>query len=89
MKVNILHASMTNSKESGFVGKVHFEVEGQTNQYEIALHSRKATEWGYGLFFLNESGKEEDLLAVEDELEEDDELFDSLVKAAWETLEKK
>lgn len=86
MNITILDASMTYTKESGFVGKVSFEIEGQPNQYEIALHSRKMTEWGYGLFFLNESGNEEQLLAVEDMLEDNDEMFDYLVNAAKEKL---
>ncbi|MUT67054.1 hypothetical protein [Paenibacillus sp. NEAU-GSW1] len=87
-QVKVLNAKMTYTKESGYVGQVQFEVTGFPNQYEITLHSRKATEWGYGLFFLNESGDEEQLLQVEDMLEEDDELFDYLVNAAQEKLEK-
>ncbi|MFF2482522.1 hypothetical protein [Paenibacillus sp. NPDC058071] len=86
MKLNILEAKMTYTKESGYIGQVHFEVEGHPNAYEMTLHSRKATEWGYGLFFLHESGSEEQLLEVEDRLEEDDELFDQLVQAAQEKL---
>ncbi|MHA7963187.1 hypothetical protein ACX93W_03505 [Paenibacillus sp. CAU 1782] len=84
--INIIEASMTYTKDSGYVGKVHFSVEGHLNQYEMTLHSRKATEWGYGLFFLNESGNEEQLLELEDELEENDELFDQLVQAAQDKL---
>lgn len=86
MNITILEATMNYTKESGYVGQVHFEIAGQPNQYEITLHSRKATEWGYGLFFLNESGNEDQLLAVEDMLEEDDEMFDYLVNAARATL---
>lgn len=86
--ITISDASMTYTKESGYVGKVYFSVEGHDNQYEMALHSRKATEWGYGLFFLHESGNEDQLLALEEELEEDDELFDSLVQAAKDKLER-
>ncbi|WP_306010683.1 hypothetical protein MHI37_15450 [Paenibacillus sp. FSL H8-0548] len=88
ININVLEASMTYSKEDGYVGKVHFGVEGQVNEYEIALHSKKGKEWGYGLFFLNQSGKEEELLALEDLLEEEDELFDFLVDTAKEKLEK-
>ncbi|GGG79787.1 hypothetical protein [Paenibacillus radicis (ex Gao et al. 2016)] len=86
MKVKILEAKMTYTKADGYVGQVQFEIDGSSNQYEMTLHSRKATEWGYGLFFLNESGDEDQLLALEDELEEDDELFDFLVQAAQEKL---
>ncbi|MGO4544025.1 hypothetical protein AB4Z29_04440 [Paenibacillus sp. 2TAB23] len=88
INVKVLEATMTYSKEDGYVGKVHFGVEGHKNEYEIALHSKRGKEWGYGLFFLHESGKEEELLALEDLLEEDDELFDFLIETAKEKLEK-
>ncbi|RIX51690.1 hypothetical protein D3P08_14795 [Paenibacillus nanensis] len=88
LKIDIKNASMTYSKEDGYVGKVQFGVEGHENEYEITLHSKRGTDWGYGLFFLHESGKEEQLLALEDELEEDDELFDTLVEAAKAKLEQ-
>ena len=79
---------MTLTEENGYVGRVQFSIEGDNNQYEITLQSKRGKEWGYGLFFMNESGKEEQLLAVEDQLEEDDELFDFLVETAKEKLEK-
>ncbi|MDQ6421616.1 hypothetical protein RB620_19500 [Paenibacillus sp. LHD-117] len=85
--IEIIDASMTYSKEDGYVGKVQFRVENHVNEYEMTLHSKRGTEWGYGLFFLHESGKEEQLLALEDELEENDELFDLLVQAAKDKLE--
>ncbi|MBD2871166.1 hypothetical protein IDH41_21505 [Paenibacillus sp. IB182493] len=88
MNISILDASMTYSKEDGYVGKVQFGVEGHSNEYEITLQSKKGNEWGYGLFFLHESGKEEQLLELEDLIEEDDELFDFLVETAEAKLEK-
>ncbi|MCA0754160.1 hypothetical protein KP806_03815 [Paenibacillus sp. N4] len=88
MNIRVIDAAMTYSKEDGYVGKVQFGVEGHKNEYEIALHSKKGNEWGYGLFFLHESGKEEELLALEDVLEEDDDLFDFLVETAQEKLER-
>lgn len=88
ININVLEAAMTYSKEDGYVGKVHFGVEGHANEYEITLHSKRGKEWGYGLFFLHESGKEEQLNALEDLIEEDDELFDFLVDTAKEKLEK-
>lgn len=88
LPIGIIDASMTYSKEDGYVGKVQFRIEGHDNEYEIALHSKRGSEWGYGLFFLSKSGKEEQLLALEDELEENDELFDQLVQAAKDKLEK-
>lgn len=88
LPIGIIDASMTYSKEDGYVGKVQFRLEGHDNEYEIALHSKRGSDWGYGLFFLSKSGKEEQLLALEDELEENDELFDQLVQAAKDKLDK-
>jgi len=88
MNITVLHAEMNYSKEDGYVGKVQFEVEGHTNQYEIALQSKKGNDWGYGLFFLHDSGKEDQLNEVEEELEENDEAFDLLVDAAMSALQK-
>lgn len=88
LPIGIIDASMTYSKGDGYVGKVQFRVEGHDNEYEIALHSKRGSEWGYGLFFLSKSGKEEQLLALEEELEENDELFDQLVQAAKDKLEQ-
>ncbi|WP_244226653.1 hypothetical protein [Paenibacillus protaetiae] len=79
---------MTFTKEDGYVGKVQFELPGDSNQYEIALHSKRGSDWGYGLFFVKESGDEEKLLVLEEQLEEDDELFDYLVDTAKAALVK-
>jgi len=84
--ITVLHAEMTHSKEDGYVGKVQFGVKGHANQYEIALQSKRGNDWGYGLFFLNESGNEEQLLVLEEQLEEDDELFDFLIETAKGSL---
>ncbi|WP_438445831.1 hypothetical protein [Gorillibacterium sp. sgz5001074] len=86
MEIKILNANMTYNKEDGYVGKVEFEVSGHKQPYEIALHSKHNRDWSYGLFFSQESGDEEQILAVEDWLEEDDDAFDLLVKAARDTL---
>lgn len=89
LKINIMEAAMTYTKEDGYVGKVYFGVEGHDNEYEITLHRKRGNKtWGYGLFFLNKSGDEDQLLALEDELEEDDELFDTIVEAATSKLEQ-
>ena len=48
---------------------------------------RGKNDWSYALHFLQESGKEEDIEAVEDLLEED-EWFDMLVDAAQKNLVK-
>lgn len=86
MNVKILNASMSRSEEDGYVGKVQFEIEDYPGGYEIALQSKRGKDWGYGLFFLKESGDEEQLLALEERLEEDDELFDFLVETAKAAL---
>lgn len=88
MKVNIIQAGMTYSKEDGYVGNVHFEVDGHQQGYEITLQSKRGNDWGYGLFFLSGSGNEEQLLEVEDEIEENDELFEQLIEAAKSALQQ-
>jgi len=88
MKITVIHAEMDYTKDDGYVGKVQFDVEGHSNQYEVALQSRKGKDWGYGLFFLHESGNEEQLNEVEEELEENDEWFDFLVETAMNSLQK-
>ncbi|UJF35846.1 hypothetical protein [Paenibacillus hexagrammi] len=84
--LEILHAKMSHSKEEGYLGHVAFRVQGHTLPYEITLSSKTQKDWGYALNFLEESGTEEDILAVEDLLEED-EWFDQLVEAAKKSLQ--
>lgn len=86
MNVSIKDARMSKSAEDGFVGAVHFEVEGHQQAYEMTLQSKRGKDWGYGLFFLSGSGNEEQLLEVEDEIEENDELFESLIEAGMSAL---
>jgi hypothetical protein len=86
MDMHILSASMTYSKEDGYVGKVTFEVKGHREPYEITLHSKHKRDWSYGLFFLKESGIEDEIMAVEDWLEEDDDAYDALIQAALDAL---
>ncbi|NOV03014.1 hypothetical protein [Paenibacillus planticolens] len=86
--INILKANMEHSKEDGYLGHVQFGVEGHEHPYEITLQSlRGKNDWSYALNFLSESGKEEDIEAVEELLEED-EWFDLLVNAGLQALEK-
>jgi hypothetical protein len=86
MKLTILDAKMTHSKSDGYVGHVGFQVENHKTDYEITLVSKHGKDWDYALNFLNESGSEEDILAVEEHLEENDEWFDLLVEAARSKL---
>jgi hypothetical protein len=87
LKITIDQAKMQHSKESGYVGSVEFRVENHKEPYEITLHSKNGKEWSYGLHFLQTSGSEEEIFAVEELLDEHDEYFDLLVNAAKETLE--
>ncbi|SDT49031.1 hypothetical protein SAMN05444162_4553 [Paenibacillaceae bacterium GAS479] len=82
MKWEIIQAEMTFNKEDGYVGKVEFKVEGHKQPYEVALHSKRGRDWAYGLFFKNEAGPENEIELVEEELEENDELYDELIEAA-------
>lgn len=88
MNIEILNASMSHTEEEGYVGKVAFAVTGHTAPYEISFQRKKGKEWGYGLFFLNEPGKEEEIMWLEDKLEEEDEWFEQLLAAAKEKLEQ-
>jgi hypothetical protein len=86
MKIAIQKAEMTHSKEDGFVGNVEFLVDTHREPYEITLHSKNMKEWSYGLHFLNASGSEEEIFAVEELIDENDEYFDQLVDAAKAAL---
>ncbi|CAG7624374.1 hypothetical protein PAECIP111802_01057 [Paenibacillus allorhizosphaerae] len=77
---------MQYNKGDGYVGKVGFQVEGHNLPYEITIFSKDGKDWGYGLFFLKESGNEEQLEAVEELLEDNDEVFELLVNAARSSL---
>jgi hypothetical protein len=83
--INIVKADMQHSKEEGYIGHVEFTVEGHAYPYEITLQSKSQKDWSYALNFSQESGKEEDIVAVEELLEED-EYFDQLVEAAQNSL---
>ncbi|MBB6669233.1 hypothetical protein H7C19_00870 [Cohnella nanjingensis] len=79
---------MSRDETEGFVGRVLFEVEGHQAPYEIILQSKKGKEWSYSLLFASQSGDDEEIEAVDDELDEDDELFGRLVQAAKISLDE-
>jgi hypothetical protein len=85
MNITIVDARMNYDQESGYTGQVQFTVEGHKCPYELTLHSTKGNEWSYGLHFHGEPGSEDEILALDECIEEDDELFDQLIKAAWIT----
>jgi len=79
----LLHAEMSYSEQDGYLGKVQFEVEGHQQPYELTLQSDKRwDDWNYSLNFMRDSGREQDIEAVEQALETDDNFFDDLVEAA-------
>jgi len=86
MDISIMKASMTYTKADGYVGNVEFQVTDHQQPYEITLYSRNNNEWMFGLHFLNESGSEENILAVEQFIDSDDECFEQLVQAAKDTF---
>ena len=77
---------MTYDKENGYTGQIIFEVKSHKSPYEITLHSKRGKEWSYGLHFSGEPGLEEEIFAVEEYIEENDECFDLLVEAGKKTL---
>lgn len=88
MNVEITIVKMSYSKEEGYLGSLHLKVEGHSSEYEMSLQSNKGRDWGYSLFFLNGFGNEEQMLALEDEIETNDELFDTLIETAKAAVEK-
>lgn len=82
MNISISNAKMTYDKDNGYTGQVEFSVEGHKCPYELTMHSTKGNEWSYGLHFLGEPGKEEEIFAVEEYIEDNDESFDRLIEAA-------
>ncbi|MCR8631712.1 hypothetical protein NV381_10900 [Paenibacillus sp. N5-1-1-5] len=88
MLITILESSMTHSKEDGYVGKVEFRVDNHKQPYEITLYRKKGKEWSYSLNFLKDSGGEEEIEAVEELLEENDEIYELLVEAAKSKLQE-
>jgi len=88
MNVEVVYAKLTYSKEDGYIGTLHLNVEGHATQYEMSLQSNKGNEWGYSLFYLNGFGNEEQMLALEDEIETNDDLFDQLIDAAKASLQQ-
>ncbi|MBJ6364057.1 hypothetical protein ACFOQM_22790 [Paenibacillus sp. GCM10012307] len=88
MNATIIEAHMSWSKEEGYTGQVKFTIEGHSRAYEITLQKKRGNDWMYGLLFADGMGKEEEIMLLEEQLEENDELFDTLVEAAKSTLEK-
>lgn len=88
MNINIREAKMEELPDGTLVGAVVFEAEGHRSLYELSLRNEK-NHWDYSLHFSNESGSDEEIAAVSDRIDEDDELFDRLLDAALDALEEK
>ncbi|WP_281885481.1 hypothetical protein [Paenibacillus sp. YYML68] len=86
MEPIITTASMTHSKEDGYIGHVVFHMPQQQTSLELTLQSAKGRDWNYSLTYANDQGKEEELFAVEERLENDDDFFDALIDAALASL---
>lgn len=86
MKITIKHAELEKTEEGEYFGRVHFEVEQHKQPYEILFHSKERIDWGYSLHFLNESGPEEEIDAVDQYLEENEEAFDMLLDAVEQLM---
>jgi len=87
MKIIIKNVMMSRTDEEGFLGKVDFEVEHHKEPYEIVFHSKDGRDWGYSLHFLHDSGPEEEIDALDQYLEENDEAYWMLLDAAREALD--
>ncbi|WP_438431661.1 hypothetical protein [Gorillibacterium sp. sgz500922] len=88
MQLKVQGASMAHSEENGYLGNVVFAVEGHGEPYEVTLQSDTGDDWNYSLHFLDTPGTEEEILAVEEWLEADDDAFDELLYAAEQALEE-
>lgn len=88
MSVKIAKASMRQNEDQHYLGQVIFELENVKSPYEISFFSKNGKDWDYNLHFTAQSGDEEEFYELDAKLEEDDELFDELLSAAWNTLEQ-
>lgn len=87
MEFVILEAGMRQEEDGSYIGKTVFEVQGHKGRYEITFFSKKGSDWDYSLNYADKAGIEEQFLLVDARLEEDDDWFDTLLDAAWNTLE--
>ncbi|WP_172199896.1 hypothetical protein [Saccharibacillus qingshengii] len=87
MNIKILTARMERMEDKSYKGKVEAEVEGHKEPYELTIYSKNGNLWEYSLHFLQQPGPEEEILAFEEHIENDEEAFDKLVDAAWDTME--
>ncbi len=82
LNIQIINAQMHRNEDKRFIGKVECKVEGHRETYEVTLESKNMKDWGYSLLYLNESGPDGEIEALDQYLEDNDEAFDLLVDAA-------
>ncbi|MDP4098710.1 hypothetical protein OIN60_18420 [Paenibacillus sp. P96] len=85
-EVQIKQAEMKRGEDGAYLGQVIFTLEGNQSAYEVLLHSKRGKDWDYSIHFAEGPRNEEELLAVDARLEEDDDLFDLLLEAAQASL---
>ncbi|MDO7904857.1 hypothetical protein Q5741_00350 [Paenibacillus sp. JX-17] len=86
MKLTIMNASMKRDDEGAYLGQTIFQAEGYQSTFEITFFSKRGKEWDYSLHFTGDSGVEEEMLAVDALVEENDDVYDELLDAAWNKL---
>lgn len=87
MSVTITKASMRQEENKSYIGQVVFQLEQLKSPYEVSFFSKNGKDWDYNLHFTAQSGDEEEFYELDAKLEGDDDLFDELLSAAWDTLE--
>lgn len=86
-KATVISATMRQEEDGTFLGQAVFNMEGQKSTFEISFFSKKGKEWDYSLHYAEGERIEEELLAIDELLEEDDDLFDMLLDAARDAME--
>ncbi|MNN61462.1 hypothetical protein D3C81_1766970 [compost metagenome] len=88
MNLTIVTAEMKKAEDGTYLGKTIFRAESHKADYEITFYSKRGNDWDYSLSYANEPGVEEQLIEVDQAIEQNDELFDRLLDAAWDTLQE-
>ncbi|MFB5265552.1 hypothetical protein ACE41H_01930 [Paenibacillus enshidis] len=87
-EVQIKQAELKKGEDGTYTGHVIFSLEGNQSSYEVLLYSKKGKKWDYSIHFAEGRRSEEEMLAVDARLEEDDNLFDLLLEAAQASLQE-
>lgn len=88
MNIHIEQASMERNEDKRFIGRVNLRVENHKQPYEVILDSKNMKDWGYALYFLRESGPEEEIDALDAYLDEHEEVFERMVQAAKDAYQE-